>query len=598
MLISLLLLLLPFIASAEIKIEGSLFFKNETNSLLKELPPNFFSKLDRPLQIVEDNNIPSFDSKLFCKKNSQFKLGETVVRRKGFDVFIHSQIINLAQENKAKINCLHGSFYKVFKATLLHELVHVKDHLENISSTLEFQGLIGSKRISQKWPGKILNENLDYSVDPYEFKNVREALATNVEYFYFDDEFSCRKPAISFFIHKYFGLKKSDVTCLINTKILLHSSFSEDNFKVVADLNPKKIFQVHFLYASESDQIMSRWGHSMFRIVVCAPWRKEVTKECLKDISHHVVLSYRALVGNQKLSYRKGLKGDYPSQIFITKFNEILQEYTKYEFRDLYSVPLNFNYVQIKQFINVTLERYWTYKSRYFFLTNNCGTETIKHLATVMSPEEINEVKGFTPKKIFENLFKIHQLYKMGIHDLINDGYLYQNLMSRYLSIHQLLKEKGIFYNQSFKRFLKKTNSFERQILYETYFTDQSLQNNERKELFEEILFLERYLISKFLYQNYALISTDLEVSRNLPLKPLFNGPWQLIHQKYGVPLENEFNFGFFEYEEILKLHEEKIHLEERYEFIKDHKLKEEVKDVIVLKNWLSKKLAQHVSEI
>src|SRR3546814_13852419 len=45
---------------------------------------------------------------------------------------------------------------------------------------------------------------------------------------------------------------------------------------------------------------VSRWGHSMLRLVICAPDRPR-GPDCRLDLDQHLVLSYRAFVGDVQL---------------------------------------------------------------------------------------------------------------------------------------------------------------------------------------------------------------------------------------------------------------------------------------------------------
>ena len=41
----------------------------------------------------------------------------------------------------------------------------------------------------------------------------------------------------------------------------------------VSSLNPSRVYAVDYLLAEANQQPMSRWGHSMLRLVICAPGR-------------------------------------------------------------------------------------------------------------------------------------------------------------------------------------------------------------------------------------------------------------------------------------------------------------------------------------
>src|SRR5690606_7635007 len=126
---------------------------------------------------------------------------------------------------------------------------------------------------------------------------------------------------------------------------------------------------------------MSRWGHSMLRLVICAPGRPR-GPACRLDLEHHLVLSYRAFVGDVQLSNWDGLTGAYPSRLFILPLAQVIEEYTKVELRSLASVPLRLSRGEIEELAARAAEQHWSYDGDYWFLSNNCAVETLKLLRT------------------------------------------------------------------------------------------------------------------------------------------------------------------------------------------------------------------------
>src|SRR6185295_4007180 len=112
----------------------------------------------------------------------------------------------------------------------------------------------------------------------------------------------------------------------------------------------------------------SRFGHAMYRIVLCAPERPHVDASCLDDLQHHVVLSFAAnLRGEPRISIRRGLSGGYATQVSIAPFLSIVSQYTELEFRDLESLPLRLGDKEKELFIHRALEVYWGYVGKYYF---------------------------------------------------------------------------------------------------------------------------------------------------------------------------------------------------------------------------------------
>src|SRR5690606_34950155 len=67
---------------------------------------------------------------------------------------------------------------------------------------------------------------------------------------------------------------------------------------------------------------------------------------------------------------------------------EVVSEYTKGELREVMSLPLKLTPVQKEMFIYKVLEDYYLYRGRYYFLGNNCATESLRLLRAVLTDDE------------------------------------------------------------------------------------------------------------------------------------------------------------------------------------------------------------------
>lgn len=335
--------------------------------------------------------------------------------------------------------CGHHSMYGIAFATLVHELAHVYDaDLGKLQSTQSefFQKLMG---FSKQWDGHAFlfrglgpkNHFYRRSPDPYEYKNIKESFAVNVEYFVMDPEFACRRPTVDHYLRSLMGNPggpTAQPNCKLNTTIYQDSNNTALNLKLPLNLDPSRIYDVHYLLASKGDSMMSRWGHAMFRIIVCAPDRKTVGPECLQDVQYHMIISYRANVQDVVLSYMKGLDGDYPSQLYVLSLPEILTEYNKLELRDLISLPLGLTEDQKNQFVLRTIEQYWDYQGRYYFLTNNCATESLNFLQGIVPNDKIQKIHDMTPLGLEGDLSKTGMIDESLIqdrNDAISKGYFF-----------------------------------------------------------------------------------------------------------------------------------------------------------------------------
>ena len=163
------------------------------------------------------------------------------------------------------------------------------------------------------------------------------------------------------------------------TTLPLLQAESEEGAASLLQLDPARVYAVDYLFAEGSAQPMSRWGHSMLRLVVCKPGRVP-GPDCRLDLEYHRVLSFRAFVGDVQISNWRGLTGGYPSRLFVLPLQQVVDEYTKVELRGLQSLPLQLGRSEIVSLLERTAQVHWSYDGRYYFVSNNCAVETAKLL--------------------------------------------------------------------------------------------------------------------------------------------------------------------------------------------------------------------------
>jgi Domain of unknown function (DUF4105) len=554
-----LLFLTAYSQAATLENRSSAFLKGEIAAALEVLPSNYLDTVNKRI-VIEEAQLKSdalFVSEDLCKINEGVKFGIT----KKDKITISSRLVQLAQTNTQEFNCGHKTFRQMLKAVLIHELTHVKDNVEKISLTPDFQRIVGMKKVQKNSKKHLMNQNFASSPDAYEFVNLEESLAVNTEYLVLDPEFECRKPATAGFLAKRMGIKLQG-TCQKNYKVLAQSAFVEDNYQLSVNIDPKRIYQVHYLFAGKGQALMSRWGHAMFRLIVCAPFRKTVGPECMDDVSHHLALSYRAYMSDINISYSKGMFGQYPSQLFIMRYLEVQQEYTKFDLRDLYSIPLKMSADQKKEFLDLTLERFWTYQGRYYFLDNNCGTETVKHLAVALSDDESKLIGSITPLKIYNDIVKTGNdltdgnVSGLSREQMVKGKLVVESMFEELNANYQVLrKHLDSFKEKDFKKFLKKTNAESRLRDYEKL-SDASVNMDatERKQIVIKLVYLERYLANRFLMEVPKKAIQQMNKDENLKkevmnmgesLKSLSIQPWEVVNAKYGVPTAPEFEIQY-----------------------------------------------------
>ncbi|MEK6579829.1 MAG: hypothetical protein AABZ55_11430, partial [Bdellovibrionota bacterium] len=153
------------------------------------------------------------------------------------------------------------------------------------------------------------NKLMARSPDPYEYKTPEEYFAVNLEYFALDPEYACRKPTFNRIFTEAMGPSPAKGTCIPESHVEISDPLSGATAKISID--PKRVYAIDYLLAAEGESMESKWGHAMFRIVVCRPERKQVGPECRKDLTEDVVVSFRANIGDFKPDYWKGFKGGY-----------------------------------------------------------------------------------------------------------------------------------------------------------------------------------------------------------------------------------------------------------------------------------------------
>lgn len=451
-------------------------------------------------------------------------------------------------------SCKHKNIFKEALATLLHETVHV------------FENHLGPKKFSNKATFKAKtffqkNHLTHRSPDPYEFTNEEESLAVNFEYFLLDPDFKCRKPGLYRFYAEQFNHKPFNSDCQSDT------SFYMADTGTLVKVSPSKLYKVDYLMAGPGDPLMSRFGHSMLRLVICKPSRP-LGEDCYKDLSHHLVLSFRANTGNST-NYMKGLTGMYASQLYVVSFSKVMNEYNRSEKRDLFSYPLNLTAKEKEDFLNQALEAHWSYKGDYYFVQNNCAVETAHLLRSILDEQsEINKktrVIKTGPRNNVKRVTKTNKsslsiLTPTGLRDALEDAGKIDHQLMNSPRISRFFTFKTKYQNDLENAFL---NISEMAVTLGYRTLDQYQENStagERARLISSSnksqklsLFLLEENISKSLdeilgktvnelYEGDELSPSDRKVfDANLELQAEL-APWSFVKAKsrYGVPLDGE----------------------------------------------------------
>ncbi len=322
------------------------------------------------------------------------------------------------KDNSKRINCQHKSLYDQAIATIVHELTHAFDFNNGrISNSIEYINRAGFKKGLLK--PKTKNIQAMRSADVYELVNIAESFAVNMEYFTMDPEFFCRKPSMFNYFKQLFNTDPFPTrTCKVNNTVMVSSSAT--GF-VPTVIDPSRVYRIDYLLASAGKGIESGFGHSMFRIIMCAPERFDPIsnrviaatpfgKKCVEDRLFHLVVSYRANVEDAKLNYMKGMFGGYPSMLFILNFSDVLDEYNRDELRDVISYPLKLTVKEREEFILKVKEEHWNYRGSYKFINNNCAVESYDLLKSALDRSQLNSQSSVSPNGVLEDLDKMNFL--------------------------------------------------------------------------------------------------------------------------------------------------------------------------------------------
>ena len=262
-------------------------------------------------------------------------------------------------------------------ATVIHELGHFHDRRAGLSRDPRLLDLAGWQERARKPGREGDNPFSDRSPDRYELASPAEFVAVNLEHFLLDPEYACRRPALYRYFAAHFEWEPGSPGCTPGIPYL--DAAADEGDPALALLDAARVYEVHYLLAEGNHELMSRWGHSMLRLVVCAPGR-EPGPECRLDLSHHLVLSFRAFVDDVQLSSWAGLTGGYPSRLFVLPLEQVVEEYTAVQLRGLRSIPLDLHPAEIAMLLERTGRLHWSYDGRYRFIGNNCAVETFKLL--------------------------------------------------------------------------------------------------------------------------------------------------------------------------------------------------------------------------
>ena len=436
---------------------------------MSTLPPRFIEQLDRQIRVGWSDDMPS-------NAYGQASLvSELDLNRK--------LLAGLTDGSAAteQTNRPHGTVRRELLATVLHELTHIYDRarlwpaaqralIQRCTRQSSSAGLIGlpdqcrgqdARRFTLSDDPRLLdlagwqqyvgrrgereqdNHQIVRSPDLYEVSNPREFVAVNMEYFLLDPAYACRRPALYRYYQAHFGWAPEARNACPQGFPFLNAG-NDFAKQPLGTVDPERVYAVDYLLAEANQEWASRWGHSMLRLVICAPGRPR-GPDCRLDLQEHLVLSYRAFVNDVQLSSWDGLTGAYPSRLFVLPLAQVIDEYTKTELRSLASVPLNLSRPEIEEVVEHAAEMHWSYDGDYYFISNNCAVETLKLLRSGSDNAQLKGLDSIVPNGLLE------VLKARGLADtrVLNDpkealrlGYRFDSYRDRYQAMFDVLKAR------------------------------------------------------------------------------------------------------------------------------------------------------------
>ncbi len=399
--------------------------------------------------------------------------------------------------------------------------------------------------LKNKYLNKNVNGKFPEGIDSS--SSLKSYYKKHIELYLRDKDYACRKPAYTVYFNSKLGLAKE----CDNKK--MYFSFHRNRHQLVS-LDLERVYALHYFFASEGENIMSRWGHAMLRVVVCAPHRIVKSEDCMDDISHHVTVNYRANVNDHKIDNIKGIIGDYESLVYFSSVSEVVSEYNDVELRDLISLPLKFTDDEIRIVLQKIFDSYWSYGGRYKFFSNNCASELNDVLSIPLLARGDRELSSLTPLGLYDELVS----RQIGDEELVHTdegryrGYRFVSKKNWYVKSDNFLKSIS---NYSVEVLTKDKTPAQRKVIFEQL----ALEFPEKEALIRSHFLILEQKANDYLMLRINQTLQDIPFRDDLPIEIQsvaeslkmerirdlgWKGAWTLVDRKgYGNLLKEELSF-------------------------------------------------------
>ncbi|WP_065260626.1 DUF7844 domain-containing protein [Pseudomonas bananamidigenes] len=541
---------------------------------MQKLPPSFIERLDRRIDVGWTDDMPA------NAYGQATLVSELDLNRK--------LLASLTDGSAArqKTNRPHGTVRQELLATVLHEITHIYDRarlwpaaertlIQRCTRRNNSAGLVGlpdecrgqnDRRFTLSDDPRLLdlagwqqyvgrrgereqhNRQIARSPDLYEISSPKEFVAVNMEYFLLDPSYACRRPALYRYYKEHFGWAPSEKDTCAKSFAFLNAG-NDFAKQPLGQVDPERVYAIDYLLAEANQNWVSRWGHSMLRLVICAPGRPR-GPDCRLDLDQHLVLSYRAFVGDVQLSSWDGLVGKYPSRLFVLPLAQVIDEYTKTELRSLASVPLNLSRSEIEDVVEHAAEMHWSYDGNYFFLSNNCAVESLKLLRSGSNNSQLVGLDSIMPNGLLEVL-KGRGLADTSVLDdpkeALRLGYRFDSFRDRYQAMFEVLKKQLPIKQTSVEEWLSLSAEERR-----PWFERADLRTSAALLLLEQASFRRQLLLAQDEVKQRYLGARELEnggmdkanatLQQILANSGFLSRPAELLDSRgYGLPQPSEF---------------------------------------------------------
>ena len=540
---------------------------------MQALPPRFIERLDRRIDVGWTDQMPA-NAYGQASLVSQLDLNRNLL-----------DSLTDGSAATQKTQRPHGTVRREMLATVLHELTHIYDRsrlwpsaeralIQRCTRRNDSAGLIGlpdecrgqnGRRFTLSddprlldlagWPQYVgrrgereqHNRQVARSPDLYETSSPKEFVAVNMEYFLLDPSYACRRPALYRYYQEHFGWAPAAKDSCAKSFAFLNAG-NDFARTPLGKVDPERVYAIDYLLAEANQNWVSRWGHSMLRLVICAPGRPR-GPDCRLDLDQHLVLSYRAFVGDVQLSSWDGLVGKYPSRLFVLPLAQVIDEYTKTELRSLASVPLKLSRTEIEETVEHAAEMHWSYDGNYYFLSNNCAVESLKLLRSGSNNEQLKGLDSIMPNGLLEVL-KGRGLADTSVLDdpkeALRLGYRFDSFRERYQAMFDVLKKRLPIRQQTVEDWLA-LDAAERRVWFEQadLRTSAALLLLEQASFRRQLLLAQdevkqRYLGAREL-QNGGMERANATLQQILANSGFLSRPAELLGSTgYGLPQPSE----------------------------------------------------------